>query len=449
MVRGEYERRVTARPGEHRAGQPVHAMRPGNGYPGRLAPYAVTPQLDDHLQRHTLTAGWYQREPLEAEEWYGRDASLLLANELPYLLFTPKSDLAAVPMVIYFGGTGEHGTNLVAQFNHSTIFAKITSPEFQQKYPCYLFAPMVPKKTYLRCDNGVRPPMADLVCDAMYAVIGHAQTPAVDTNRIYLTGLSYGGSAAYTFPFGYPGRFAASLPCAGFATSDAVPPERPGNFWLLHNEHEFASAKMQKVLSDIIGAVTERGGEHRVSTIPDKGHNVWDKAWGEDVVWEWVFSKTADGGAVEPVAANVGGKRQWAALDGAICTASIPGRNRGSEPWRAADHLEATCYVSAKPFQCDDWWQIEFARPVVGTIAVKSGYANGRNRLADAVVVTSADGEQWFLYGEFASDSGICRFAQDTPIKYLRVVSDSQKDQIAVLREIELFDLVTHGSDAN
>jgi len=426
---------------EDRPGEPVQALRPGNGYPGRLEPYDVTPQLKEHLDRFNLTAGWYRREPLDAEKWYRRDANLLLANELPYLLFKPESDPeTAVPMVIYFGGTGEHGTDLVAQFNHSSIFSKITSPEFQQKYPCYLFAPMVPKKTYLRCDHGVGPPMADLVCDAMYAVIGHAQTPAVDINRIYLTGLSYGGSAAYTFPFGYPGRFAASLPCAGFANHHSVPPEKPGNIWLLFNEHEYASDEMQKVLSDIIQTVTERGGEHRVSTLPDKGHNVWDKAWSEDVVWDWVFSKTADGGAVKPAARNRAARRQWVALDGAVCTASIPGRNRGTEPWRAADHLEATCYVAAEPFQSGDWWLIEFARPVTGTIAVKSGYANGRNRMADAFVMTSADGEQWIQHGKFDLDSGICRFVPHIPIKYLRVISSSQAGEVAVLREIEVFD---------
>ena len=78
--------------------------------------------------------------------------------------------------------------------------------------------------------------MADLVCDAMYAVINAAKNPRVDTNRIYLTGLSYGGSAALTFPFGYPGRFAASLPVAGYAGECSVPDEKPGNIWMLYIE---------------------------------------------------------------------------------------------------------------------------------------------------------------------------------------------------------------------
>ncbi len=38
----------------------------------------------------------------------------------------------------------------------------------------------------------------------------------------------------------------------------------------------------------------KRCGEFCVGTYPDTGHNVWDKAWREDFLWEGLFSKTND-----------------------------------------------------------------------------------------------------------------------------------------------------------
>lgn len=193
-------------------------VRPGYGYPGRLEAYTVGPELRQRLDQFHLTAGWFRRDDLAEGMIKPYHAKELLANEIPYLLFAPAKGRGPVPMVVYFGGTGEQGTDLIAHFRQTTIFSIVTSPEFQKKHPCYLFAPLLPKDSYIRCEKGFAPPMADLVCDAMFAVIKAAKNPKVDTSRLYLTGLSYGGSAAWTFSFGYPGRFAASLPVAGYAS---------------------------------------------------------------------------------------------------------------------------------------------------------------------------------------------------------------------------------------
>ena len=88
-------------------------VRPGHGYPGRLENYAITPELQRLMDRFALTAGWFRRDSLPPEAEYHFKPAMCPANELPYLLFSPKRGRKPVPMVLYFGGTGEHGTNLV------------------------------------------------------------------------------------------------------------------------------------------------------------------------------------------------------------------------------------------------------------------------------------------------------------------------------------------------
>lgn len=408
----------------------------GSGYPGKLERVRGTPELRTYLDRFGLKAGMFRRAS-DAEERLGPSKrESLLSNELPYLLFVPRRVSRPVPLLVYFGGTGEHGTNLVAQFHQTTIFKKVTSPEFQRRHPCYLFAPMLPVGSDARCGKAWGTPMADLVCDAMYAVVREAKAPQIDTNRLYLTGLSYGGSVAYTFVFGYPGRFAAALPVAGFATHDIVPDEKPGNIWLLHNENEYASPEMQNVLSNVAAAVVARGGEFRVSTFPDKGHNAWDKAWQEDVVWDWMFSKTANGTRTADAARSVVTAKRASYLVGARCTASRPGRDNGCGPDRGADGLASTCYVSDSPVGPLDWWQIDFASPVSGRVEVLTGRTDGLGILTKGGVEVSSDGKSWRQVGLFAKRTGICRFLLKRSIRHLRVRPGSAKPQVLIVREV-------------
>lgn len=100
---------------------PHSSPRPGHGYPGRLETYDTTPELRRQMARFDLTAGWFRRDSLPPEAEYYCNPAGCPVNELPYLLFSPKRGRKPVPMVLYFGGTGEHGTNLVDQLSSTFI----------------------------------------------------------------------------------------------------------------------------------------------------------------------------------------------------------------------------------------------------------------------------------------------------------------------------------------
>ena len=106
--------------------------RPGNGYPGRLTAYETTPELQMKMDRFGLTAGWFRRAPIDPET-YRYEPHCCPVNELPYLLFSPGRGRRPVPMVLYFGGTGEHGTNLVDQL--SSTFTQRSPVKFLRVLP--------------------------------------------------------------------------------------------------------------------------------------------------------------------------------------------------------------------------------------------------------------------------------------------------------------------------
>ena len=93
---------------------------PGNGYPGKLTAYEESPELKRGMERFGLESGWFRRDAIDPMK-HRVDPRKCPVNELPYLLYRPEPGRKPVPMVLYFGGTGEHGTNLVDQLSSAFI----------------------------------------------------------------------------------------------------------------------------------------------------------------------------------------------------------------------------------------------------------------------------------------------------------------------------------------
>lgn len=417
-----------------------HVIRPGHGYPGRLEPYGATPELKAKMSQFALTAGVFRRDNTPDE--YLRTTRNRPPDRLPYLLYSPKRGTQPVPMVVYFGGTGEQGEDLMKQFGQTVIFSKVTSEAFQKLHPCYLFAPLMPTGTTMRSAQpaGTASKLADLTCDAMYAVIASLKSPCVDTNRLYVTGLSWGGVAAFELPCSYPGRFAASVPISCIQIPNRIPKDHPGNYWMIHNENDYRTEKHLQAISEVAEIVRAGGGDFRRSTYPDKGHDAWSKAWQEDAVWEWMFSKTTEGGSSPKV--SIAGKdvrarsAGFSVITAAKCTASVPGKDDGHGPERVVDGLDATAYVSVHPVSRGDWLEIEFPEKAAGAFSLFSGYKDGKGCLVDAAVEVMQGNGKWLRIGAFSKKNGIARFMLRTPSSRIRIVYHGARPTTMVIRKL-------------
>ena len=415
--------------------------RPGFGYPGQLSSFSPEDSLRAFLVRYGLQS-WVFRRSRQLPEYYSFDIGRCSSQDIPFLLFMPPKPKRNLPLVLYLGGNGEHGTDLEKQFRQPTVFQVVTDPEFQKRHPCVLFAPMLPEGAVFRCAQlGWTSEPADLVCDAMYAVIRELGPGTVDTNRLYVTGLSYGGAASFELCSQFPGRFAAAVPVAAFQFEQKIPTNAPGNYYLLYIESEYLSAYHKDGLDRLEKRVRDYGGDFRRGVYPATGHNAWDAAWREPSVWDWMFSKTADRRPVnetsvagprpvrsEPAPAETGSV--------GICSSSRPARDERSGPDRAVDGLEGTAFVSLEPVGKGDWFQVEFDRPVKGTVCVKSGNTDGSGRLSSGRVEVSSDGKFWFRGGSFSRSSGNCRFEQRSPVRFVKVLPEPKSPEILTIREI-------------
>jgi predicted peptidase len=133
---------------------------------------------------------------------------------LPGLLHVPTeyaSDPTALrPLILFFHGAGESGTDNFAQIN-GNIDNLLAAAKLRG---AYLYAPQT--------DIGWEDPT--LLTDAMTMIDRAIADRSVDPKRIYVTGLSLGGGAVWNFLNLFPDRVAASVPISAVYPSASFVP---------------------------------------------------------------------------------------------------------------------------------------------------------------------------------------------------------------------------------
>ena len=412
---------------------------PGFGYPGTLKRIDSGASLSRELSSFHLFPYSFAWDSIDPSA-YRINPKRCPSTELKFALFVPSKRSTPLPLVIYFGGLGETGNRFEQLFHQQGFFKKFTSEEFQKRHPCYILAPLIPDGGQL-CSGAPESPsnLSALVCDAMYAVIRQMKPSSVNTNRLYATGLSAGGNWAYALLSAYPGRFAAAVPIVGYQSPSMIPSSKPGNYWALFNERIPRYEEYKLGVEAVASRVRDQGGDFRYSVFPADGHNAWDAAWTEDGVWDWMFSKTANGKPVSSAMTSQSvqtGVLKDEQKNVPICSSSLTSRDGDHGLERLIDGLESTAFVSAENANKGDWILVEFPTPVSGTIDVETGFQDGKSRLSKGRVEVSGTGQLWTRTGTISQKTGKCRFQQRTPVRFLRIIAEPTMQQPLVIREV-------------
>lgn len=201
-----------------------------------------------------------------------------------YLLFLPEGygkDAQRSPLILFLHGSGERGDNLqkVKKFGpHKTA-------EGQKGFPFIVLSPQCPSGRWWTDVD-----VAEMVMGMLDEV---SRSYLVDTNRIYLTGLSMGGFGTWGLAQQYPNRFAAIAPVSG-----------GGNVYLVHRlknvpARAFHGAKDKRVslrgAREMTVVLQRSGGNAELTVYPNLGHDIWDLTYSNPKLYEWFLQHRRGG----------------------------------------------------------------------------------------------------------------------------------------------------------
>jgi predicted peptidase len=203
---------------------------------------------------------------------------------LRYLLFLPKEygkDPARKwPLMLFLHGAGERGDDLWKV----TVHGPPKLARNDRNFPFILVCPQCPTGDHWHAD-------------ALAALLDRViETHAVDTHRVYLTGLSMGGYGTWHLGLTHPDRFAAIVPICGGGNTEDVLLASPRHAEALRSlpVWAFHGAKDQVVNPEeskrMVKALKRFGcREVKLTIYPDANHNSWDATYNNPEVFRWML----------------------------------------------------------------------------------------------------------------------------------------------------------------
>ncbi len=210
---------------------------------------------------------------------------------MPFRLFIPKNydPRQSYPLLLWLHGAAGRGADNFKQISAGNSYAALffTAPENQARFPAFVVAPQCPEEKFWT-DLPTRKPSRELLLalEILEQIQGEF---SIDPRRIYVAGQSMGGAGTWALIAQHPARFAAAVPLCGpvdiatAATIAQIP------VWVFHGGADLTvpvgfSRRM-------VEAIRLAGGKPKYTEYPGIGHQVWEKAFAEPGLLEWLFAQ--------------------------------------------------------------------------------------------------------------------------------------------------------------
>lgn len=198
-----------------------------------------------------------------------------------YLTFLPENydSLQYWPLIIYLHGGSERGNDL-KKLSTSGIPDQIYRG---RNFPFIIIAPQCPLNTRWETDNWFEPLYEE--------IIGKYR---IDTNKIYLTGYSLGGSGTWYLAIKYPELFAAIAPISGFTTHNAFIYKNLKNLndldiWAFHGKIDL-TVPIEET-ETIVKKIQKNNKTIHFTADPNVGHWIHWNIYPNKMLYDWFLQQ--------------------------------------------------------------------------------------------------------------------------------------------------------------
>ena len=194
-----------------------------------------------------------------------------------YVKYLPKDydENQKYPLVFFLHGAGERGDDLDIGSRHG--FMEHVR-EDGAEYPFIFVAPQCPYDKYWGCYTESLLAFLDHICNTL----------PVDRDRVYLTGLSMGGTGTWMLAMAEPERFAAIAPICGSGIYWYGEALKNVPVMVYHGDCD-ETVPIQNSM-EMIKSINRHGGNAEIKILYGVGHNAWDAAYAGDELYTWLLS---------------------------------------------------------------------------------------------------------------------------------------------------------------
>ena len=194
-----------------------------------------------------------------------------------YVKYLPKDydENKKYPLVFFLHGAGERGDDLDVACRHG--FMKHVREEGKE-YPFIFIAPQCPFDKYWGCYTESLLAFLDYICE---------QLP-IDRDRVYLTGLSMGGTGTFMLAMADADRFAAIAPVCGSGIVWYACAIKDLPVYMYHGDDDDIVPIKESVT--MLSKINMLGGNAKLEICYGVGHGAWEVAYSGDNLVNWFLS---------------------------------------------------------------------------------------------------------------------------------------------------------------
>ncbi len=209
-----------------------------------------------------------------------------------YRLFVPDAARAGTPcpIIVWLHGLGEAGRDNVSELTWLEYLV-FKPPLDRGRYPFFLLAVQCPLDNagWTRKLDG---PGDDMINVALAILDETLRGYPVDRDRIYLSGVSSGGTGCWELAARQPDRFAAVAPLATGGidlSASQVSSLKSLPIWAFHSSRD-GSAPI-KLVRRMVTEVQVAGGRVALTEIDSESHDCWSAAFNDYCLLDWLLSQ--------------------------------------------------------------------------------------------------------------------------------------------------------------
>ncbi|WP_291727090.1 prolyl oligopeptidase family serine peptidase [Bernardetia sp.] len=208
--------------------------------------------------------------------------------------YNPEEYFKRYPLVLFLHGAGERGDSSLT-VKH--IGAWALQEKNRENYDCFVLVPQCEKdnkwvEVDWSADAHTQPKEMSKYMSLTVELLEKLQRRLpIDSERIYLTGLSMGGYGTWDLAARYPKKFAAIVPICGGADEKTASSLATMPTWVFHGALD-QTVKPQRS-RNMVAALKKTGNKNVHYTEYEKvRHGSWKPAYKDEEMWKWLFEQS-------------------------------------------------------------------------------------------------------------------------------------------------------------